>query len=150
VASKACRIRKREALSFDVVVGISVVGQRFTSWSQHTIRRFIGFIQLHSQGVAAEQGSERLTAGSPVNAPQLPSAKCPLRQSSARSRSGQLPSEVESKILAHIEVRQAPSCTLVKEKRVQQPVRIRVVSHRRRECVDALAPGVCTTKLHTE
>lgn len=48
VASKVCRIRKSEALSFDVVIRISRVGQRVAAWAHKAVRRLAGLIQLHA------------------------------------------------------------------------------------------------------
>src|SRR2546423_7672596 len=80
VASKIRRIGKRQAPSFDVMVGIPGIGQRLTPWPNHTIRRLVRFIQLHSQWVTAQQRSKRLATRSFVNAAQLPASQCPLRE----------------------------------------------------------------------
>src|SRR5437870_5065756 len=80
VATKAGRSWKGQALSFEVMAWIPGVGQRLAAWPKHPIRRLVGFIQLHAQWVAAQQWSKWLTTRSPINASQLPSAKCPLRQ----------------------------------------------------------------------
>src|SRR5260370_38684165 len=110
VASKSGRIRKGEALGFDVVGGVPVVDQRLAAWTKHAIRWLVGFIQVHAQWVASQQWSKWLTTRSPVNASQLPSAKCPLREPRAHFGCGYFPGEVGNKGLAHIEVRRAPSC----------------------------------------
>src|SRR5215471_4200832 len=120
VASKIHRIRKRETLSFDVMVWIPGTGQRLTPAPDHTIRRLASFIELHSQWVTAQQRSKRLAARSLVNAAQLPTSKCPFLEPRAQFGSGQLPGKVGNKNLTHIEVRQTASCTLVEEERVQQ------------------------------
>ena len=80
IASKSGRSWKSQALSFEVMVGIPGVGQRLAAWPEHPIRRLVGFIQLHAQWVAAQQWSKWLTSRSPINASQLPSAKCPFGQ----------------------------------------------------------------------
>src|SRR5437867_4969569 len=80
VASEIRRIRKRQTLSFDVMVGIPGIRQRLTARPDHTIRRLVGFIQLHSQWVAAQQRRKRLASRSSVNSSQLPASKCPLRE----------------------------------------------------------------------
>src|SRR5438309_11114760 len=106
------------------MVGIPGVGQRLAAWPEHPIRRLVGFIQLHAQWVAAQQWSKWLTTRSPVNASQLPSAKCPFRQPRAHFGSGHFPGNVGNKGLAQIEVRQAPRCPLVEEERTETPVGI--------------------------
>jgi len=133
VASEIRRIRKRQTLSFDVMVGIPGIRQRLTARPDHTIRRLVGFIQLHAQWVAAQQRRKRLAGRSSVNSSQLPASKCPLREPRAHFRSGQFPGKVGSKNLAYVEVRQPASCTLVEEERIEQPVGKGVVRHRRRE-----------------
>src|SRR5437667_368886 len=149
VASEIRRIRKRQTLSFDVMVGIPGIRQRLTARPDHTIRRLVGFIQLHSQWVAAQQRRKRLAGRSSVNSSQLPASKCPLREPRAHFGSGQFPGKVGSKNLAYVEVRQTASRTLVEEERIEQPVGKGVVRHRRRKRVDALSPRVCATNLDT-
>src|SRR2546421_10769458 len=98
------------------MVGIPWIGHRLATRSNHTIRRLVGFIQLHSQWIAAQQWSKWLAARRLVNAAQLPTSKRPLSEPRAHFRSRQLPGKVRRKNLAHIEVRQTPSGTLIEEK----------------------------------
>src|SRR5207244_4366727 len=123
------------------------VGQRLAARTGQPIRRLVGLIQLHSQWIAAQQRSEWLTTGSLVDPSELPSAKCPFRQSRPHFGCGHFPGEVGNKRFANIEIRQAAGCALVKEKRIEKSVRICVVGYRGGERIDTLAPSVCAAKL---